>query len=191
MQCKEGLQWWCSGCRECLTLQRRWFLFTVSALNGAATQMGGKKWQSRRGRPIGCICCGSCSGDGQLWRPCEKLKGNFSRPANLTPLLRMNQKRNTLVEQKEGARGRESEQESETSCLEVPHLYTGTATHAHNHTPVSPQSNAQFAFTEISEMFLQGQTFYFWGGAGSELGCPLAPLKYIWGVARADNKGPL
>ncbi|KAK1904373.1 Ubiquitin-associated and SH3 domain containing protein A [Dissostichus eleginoides] len=69
-------------------------------------------------RPIG-----SCSGEGQLWRPCKKLKGNFSCPANLTPLLRMNQKKNTSVEQKESKGGRESEPKSETSCLEVPHLY--------------------------------------------------------------------
>ncbi|KAK2904482.1 hypothetical protein Q8A73_011139 [Channa argus] len=26
----------------------------------------------------------SCSGDSQLWRSCEKLKGTFSYPANLT-----------------------------------------------------------------------------------------------------------
>lgn len=75
---------------------------------------------------------GSRSGDGQLWRPCEKLKGNFSRPANLTPLLRMNQKRNTLVEQKESERGRESERKSETSCLEAPRLCNGAAAHARN-----------------------------------------------------------
>lgn len=96
---------------------------------------------------------GSCSGDGQLWRPCEKLKGNFSCPANLTPLLRMNQKRNTLVEQKENERGKESERKSETSCLEVPYLYNGAVAHAHNRVQVWPQSNAQFAFTGISEMF--------------------------------------
>lgn len=54
---------------------------------------------------------GSWSGDSQLWRPCEKLKGNFSCPANLTPLLRMNQKRNTLFEQKESERKQEGKRE--------------------------------------------------------------------------------
>lgn len=100
----------------------------------------------------------SCGG----W--CEKLKGNFSCPANLTPLLRMNQKRNTLVEQKESERGRESERKSETSCLEVPHLYNGAAAHAHNPVQVWPQSNAQFLFTGISEMFRQGRLFFFFRG---------------------------
>lgn len=115
---------------------------------------------------------GSCSGDSQLWRPCEKLKGNFSCPANLTPLLRMNQKRNTLFEQKESERkrererGRESERKSETSCLEVPHLYDGTAAHAHNCVHVWPQSNAQFIFTGISEMFRQG--WFLRGGGQSQ-----------------------
>lgn len=34
---------------------------------------------------------------------------------------------------------------------------------------------------------------HFFQGRGVELGCPLVfvPLKYIWGVASADNKGPL
>lgn len=76
---------------------------------------------------------------------------------NLTPLLRMNQKRNTWVEQKEKQeRKKESERKSETSCLEVPCLYDAAAAHAHNLVHVWPQSNAQFAFTGILEMFCQG-----------------------------------
>lgn len=87
---------------------------------------------------------------------CEKLKGNFSCPVNLTPLPRMNQNANTLVEQKESGRGRESERKNETSCLEAPHLYDGAAAHARNSVQVWPQSNAQFVFTGISDMFCKG-----------------------------------
>lgn len=64
-----------------------------------------------------------------------------------------------MVEQKENKRGRESERQSETSCLEVPRLYNGAATHAHNRVRVWPQSNGQFAFTGISEMFCQVDFF--------------------------------
>lgn len=95
----------------------------------------------------------------------------------------MNQKRNTSVEQKESEGGKESERKSETSCLDVPHLYNGAAAHARNRVQVWPQSNAQFAFTGISEMFRQGRFFFlfFFSGRGFELGCPLVfvPFKYI------------
>lgn len=130
----------------------------------------------------------SCGGRVRSW------KEPFSCPANLTPLLRMNQKRNTSVEQKESEGGKESERKSETSCLDVPHLYNGAAAHARNRVQVWPQSNAQFAFTGISEMFRQGRFFFlfFFSGRGFELGCPLVfvPFKYIWGVVSADNEGP-
>ena len=144
--------------------------FSSSRLNSAAKQM--EKIAVTHG-PIAFSSAtvpASRSGDGQLWRPCEKLKGNFSCPANLTPLLRMNQKRNTLVEQKESERGRESEGKSETSCLEVPHLYNGAAAHAHNCVQVWVKSNAQFVFIAISEMFRQGRLFFRgWGSSWAAL----------------------
>lgn len=54
----------------------------------------------------------SCGGRVESW------KETFSCPANLTPLLRVNQKRNTLVKTKgKWERKREWAQKSEASCL--------------------------------------------------------------------------
>lgn len=123
-----------------------------------------------------CICC---SEDGQLWRSrVRSWKENLRRPfANLTPLLRMNQKRNTMVVEHKGKWERKRGWPKKWNQLSL----VGAATHAQD--PVQVQSNAQFAFTGISEMFHQARNCLL----------PLSsllfvPLKYIWGVATATTK---
>lgn len=94
----------------------------------------------------------------------RKLKGTLQLPRESHTI--------TQDESKEEHSGRtkgkcESTRKSETSCLDVPHLYNGVAAaaaaaaaaagaHARDHIRVWPQSNAQFPFTGISEMFRQG-----------------------------------
>lgn len=129
---------------------------------------------------------GSCSGDGQLWRPCRKLKGRLQLALRIS--LRVSQKGDTSVEQKEKwERKREWTKKVKPAAWQ--HLVF--TTHAQTRVRVWPQSNAQFAFTGISEMFCQG-CFFLFSCRGFELSCPrlFVPLKHIWGVVRADNKGP-
>lgn len=89
----------------------------------------------------------------------RKLKGTLQLPRESHTI--------TQDESKEEHSGRtkgkcESTRKSETSCLDVPHLYNGAAAvaaagaHACDHIRLWPQSNAQFPFTGISDTFRQG-----------------------------------
>lgn len=99
----------------------------------------------------------SCGGRVRGW------KETFSCPVNLTPLLRMNQKRNTLVKQKESERGKESEPKSETSCLEVPHLYYGAAAHARSRVQVWHNQTLNLPLQEYQRC--SAKVFFFqWRG---------------------------
>lgn len=64
--------------------------------------MGGKKPTDTQEPIAFCLHLfqGRRSGHGQLWRRCEKLKGNFSCPANITPLLRGEAKEEHFVRTK-------------------------------------------------------------------------------------------